>query len=70
MTTIELLRLFSDGRMSAFDARALMESMGHSRQDFAEAFTSLVEEEGSTLRVSKVQIDELQADLFLRVDNG
>ena len=65
MTTIELLRLFSDGRMSAFDARSLIVSMGHSEQAFAEAFTMLVEEEGSTLRISRPQVDELQADLFL-----
>lgn len=65
MNTIDTLRMFSDGRMSAHDARALMMSMGHSAQDFAEAFTALASEAGSSIRVSKWDKEEVQADLFL-----
>ena len=65
MNALDTLRLFSDGRMSAFDARALMLSMGHTREEFAEAFATLAGEAGSSIRISRPQVDELQADLFL-----
>ena len=67
MNTIDTLRLFCDGQMSAHDIRALMESMGHSREDFAEAFTTLFEEPGSTLRVGKYRKGEYFAELYLTV---
>jgi hypothetical protein len=63
--TIDTLRLFSDGRMSAHDARALLASMGHSREDFAEAFVALSGEAGSSIRVGAWQKEEWQAELFL-----
>lgn len=65
MDTITTLRLFSDGRMSAHDTRALMLSMGHTREEFAEAFTELAEEEGSRIRIGGYQSGELQAELYL-----
>lgn len=65
MNTIDTLRLFSDGRMSAHDTRALMLSMGHTQEDFAEAFATLAEEAGSSIRVNRYQSEELQAELYL-----
>lgn len=65
MTTIELLRLFSDGRTSAHDARALLMSMGHTREDFAEAFAELAGEDGASIRVGGYQSGEMQAELYL-----
>lgn len=67
MNTIETLRLFSDGRMSAHDTRALMLSMGYTREEFAQAFTELAEEEGSRIRVGGYQREEMQAELYLTV---
>ena len=69
MNTIDTLRMFSDGRMSAHDARALMVSMGHSAEEFAAAFVALSEEAGSSIRVSRWERDEMQADLFLTANN-
>lgn len=68
MNTIDTLRLFSDGRTSAHDARALLVSMGHSAEEFAEAFATLAEEAGSTIRISRPHVEEMQADLYLRVE--
>jgi hypothetical protein len=65
MDTIQTLRLLCDGRMSLHDARALMESMGHSRDGFADAFATLSAEPGSGLRVGAYQKGEWQAELYL-----
>lgn len=69
MNIIDRLRLFSDGRTSAHDARSLIVSMGYSREEFANAFADLAEEAGSSIRVSRPTVDEMQADLFLRVES-
>lgn len=66
MDTIEVMRLFSDGRMSLHDTRALMFSMGHSQEDFTAALLTLASEAGSSIRVGAYQKDEWQAELFLR----
>lgn len=63
MNTIDTLRLFSDGRTSAHDARALLMSMGHTQEEFAEAFATLAE--AGSIRISRATVDEMQADLFL-----
>ena len=65
MDTITTLRLFSDGRMSVHDTRALMVSMGHTSEDFAEAFAELAGEEGASIRVGGYQSGESQAELYL-----
>lgn len=70
MNIIDRLRLFSDGQTSAHDARALLMSMGHTQEEFAEAFADLAAQAGSSIRISKVTMGEMQADIFLRVDNG
>ena len=63
MDALDRLRLFSDGRTSAHDARALLMSMGHTQEEFAEAFATLAE--AGSIRISRPTIDEMQADLFL-----
>lgn len=65
MNTLETLRLFSDGRMSVHDTRALMLSMGHSQEDFADALVVLSAEPTSSIRVGKYQKEEYQAELYL-----
>jgi hypothetical protein len=64
LSTLESVRLFSDGRMSLHDIRALLESIGHNRIDFAAAVITLLDE-GATLRVGSYQRDELHAELYL-----
>jgi len=65
MNTIEAMRLFSDGRMSFHDIRSLLMSMGHSRQDCADAFVALFDEPGSSLRVGSYVKGELYAEIYL-----
>jgi len=67
MNALDTLRLFSDGRMSAHEQRSLMLSMGFTQDEFGQAFATLAEEAGSSIRVSKVQIGEMQAELYLTV---
>ena len=65
MNAVETMRLFSDGRTSLHDLRALMESMGFTRQDFADALGTLMDEPGSDLRVGAYHKGEWQAELYL-----
>lgn len=67
MDALDRLRLFSDGRTSAHDARALLMSMGHTQEEFAEAFATLSEMAGTSIRVSRATMGEMQADIFLTV---
>lgn len=64
MNTVDVMRLFTDGRMSLHDARALMLSMGHTQEDFTAALLELLPE--GSIRVSSYERDELHAELFLR----
>jgi len=65
MNTIDTMRVFSDGRMSAHDVRALLVSMGHSKEDCAEAFGQLVNEPGASVRVGAYQKGEFYAEIYL-----
>ena len=65
LNAVDALRLFCDGRTSMHDARALLMSIGHSRQDFADAFGVLSTEPGAILRVGSPQRDEMHAEIYL-----
>jgi hypothetical protein len=67
MDTISAVRLFSDGRMSMHDTRALLMSMGHSAEDCARAFVSVIGLPGTSVRVGAYQKEEMQAELYLTV---
>lgn len=65
MSTIEAMRMFCDGRMSQYDVRALLMSMGHSFEDCTAAFVALSGEAGGSIRFSPYHKGEYQADIFL-----
>jgi len=65
LNTLDAMRLFCDGQMSIFDIRSILMSIGHSRQDCADAFSVLHSEPGSTMRFGKYVKDEWQAEIFL-----
>lgn len=65
MNAVETMRLFSDGRMSLLDTRALMDSMGFSREEFVQALFALINEGGVNVRVGAYHKGEMQAELYL-----
>lgn len=65
MDALSTVRMFCDGQMSLFDIRALVESMGVTREEFTAAVTTLSAEEDSSMRVGRYQKGELQAELYL-----
>jgi len=67
LNTVDALRLFADGQTSMHDARSILMSLGHSRQDFADAVGVLVEE-GAVVRFSNYRKGELYAEMYLTLD--
>ena len=65
MDTISVVRLFCDGTTSMQDVKALVLSMGHSEQDFVDAFNVLSQEPGSDIRFQRPRKDELRQEFFL-----
>lgn len=65
MDTVDAVRLFSDGRMSMHDTRALLMSMGHSAEDCARAFVEVIGDSMTNVRVGAYQKDEWHAELYL-----
>jgi hypothetical protein len=67
METIDAMRPFCDGSTSAHDLRSLMVSMGHSPEDFADAFAALSSLPGSSIRVGRYEKGEYHAEIYLSV---
>ena len=67
LNTVDAMRLFCDGQTSIFEVRSILMSIGHSKQDCADAFAILHAEPGTKLRFGKYQKDEWQAEIYLTV---
>lgn len=67
MDTLKAMRPFCDGNISVHNLYALLESMGHSYEDCVAAFSTLVSEPGSTIRIGSYQKGEYHAEIYLSV---